>query len=210
MSEDEARAWLAERLDVPRETFERLERFITLLTAEAARQNLIAASTIPAIWSRHILDSAQLLTLSERPAATWLDLGSGAGFPGLVIAALTNSHVTLVDSRKKRIAFLEEAATVLGVRERITLLCSRVETMPDGRYDAISARAFAPLDRLLPLASRFARPDTIWLLPKGRSAASELDAARSSWQGVFRIEPSVTDPEAAIIVATHVKPRGNR
>jgi 16S rRNA (guanine527-N7)-methyltransferase len=210
MSEDEARAWLAERLDVPRETLARLDRFAALLTAEAARQNLIAASTVPAIWSRHIVDSAQLLALIERPAATWLDLGSGAGFPGLVIAALTDAQVTLVDSRKKRVAFLDEAATVLAVRNRVTLHCSRVETMPDGQYDAISARAFAPLDRLLPLAHRFARPETIWLLPKGRSAASELEAARSSWQGAFRIEPSVTDPEAAIIVATHVKPRGNR
>jgi 16S rRNA (guanine527-N7)-methyltransferase len=82
--------------------------------------------------------------------------------------------------------------------------------MPMAHYDAISARAFAPLDRLLPIAARFSRPDTIWLLPKGRSAVSELEAARTSWQGAFRIEPSITDPDAAIIVATMVKPRGNR
>jgi len=210
MTEDDARDWLRANLDVPRETFARLDRFVALLSAESARQNLIAASTLPAIWSRHIVDSAQLLPLAGGSPATWLDLGSGAGFPGLVIATLSEAHVTLVDSRKKRVAFLAEAAAALGIASRVTLLCSRVETMADGQYDAISARAFAPLDRLLPIAARFARPDTIWLLPKGKSAASELDAARGSWQGAFRIEPSVTDPEAAIIVATQVKPRGNR
>lgn len=210
MTEEEARAWLVARLDVPRETLGRLERFVALLADEAQRQNLIAASTIPSVWSRHIVDSAQLLTLADRPIASWLDLGSGAGFPGLVIAALTDAQVTLVDSRKKRIAFLAEAAALLGVGERVTLCCSRVETMMEGRFDAISARAFAPLDRLLPLAARFARPDTIWLLPKGKSAVSELEAARATWQGMFRIEPSITDPGAAIIVATEVKPRGKR
>jgi 16S rRNA (guanine527-N7)-methyltransferase len=210
MTEDEARDWLRSRFDVPRETWARLEQFIALLTDEAARQNLIAASTIPQIWNRHIADSAQLLTFAEQPRRTWLDLGSGAGFPGLIVAALSDAHVTLVDSRRKRVAFLADAAETLGIAHRITLLCSRVETMPTAHYDAISARAFAPLDRLLPIAARFSRPDTIWLLPKGRSAVSELEAARTSWQGAFRIEPSITDPDAAIIVATQVKPRGNR
>lgn len=209
MTEDEARAWIAARFDVPRETFARLDNFVGLLSAEAARQNLIAASTLPTVWSRHIADSAQLLKLAGN-ARTWLDLGSGAGFPGLVIAALGNAHVTLVDSRKKRVAFLAEAARTLGIDQRVTLHCSRVETMKTSHFDAISARAFAPLDRLLPMAARFARSDTIWLLPKGKSAVSELEAARGSWQGAFRIEPSVTDPEAAIIVATQVRPGGKR
>jgi 16S rRNA (guanine527-N7)-methyltransferase len=210
MTEDEAREWLRAQFDVSRETWERLESFIALLTEEASRQNLIAASTLPTIWTRHIVDSAQLLTLTNAKSGTWLDLGSGAGFPGLIVAALSDAHVTLVDSRKKRVAFLADAAKALNIESRVTLLCSRVETLPSDRFDAISARAFAPLERLLPIAARFARPDTIWLLPKGRSAVSELEAARGSWQGAFRIEPSITDPEAAIIVATQVQPRGNR
>lgn len=209
MTEDEARAWLTAQYDVPRETWDALEHFVALLADEATRQNLIAASTLPTVWSRHIADSAQLLKLAEG-ARTWLDLGSGAGFPGLIIAALGSAHVTLVDSRKKRVAFLEEAARTLGIESRVTLVCSRVETLSTSHYDAISARAFAPLDRLLPMAARFARPDTIWLLPKGKSAVSELEAARGSWQGAYRIEPSVTDPEAAIIVATRVRPGGKR
>ena len=209
MTEEEARAWLAVQYDGSRETWDALERFVALLTDEATRQNLIAASTLPAVWSRHIADSAQLLKLAKN-ARTWLDLGSGAGFPGLVIAAFSSAHVTLVDSRKKRVAFLAEAARLMGIEQRVTLICSRVETLPTSHYDAISARAFAPLDRLLPIAARFARPDTIWLLPKGKSAVSELEAARGSWQGAYRIEPSVTDPEAAIIVATRVRPGGKR
>jgi 16S rRNA (guanine527-N7)-methyltransferase len=209
MTEEEARAWLRARFDVSRETWSRLERFVTLLSAESARQNLIAASTLPTIWSRHIVDSAQLLTLAP-PRRSWIDLGSGAGFPGLIIAVLSEAEVTLVDSRRKRVEFLREAAELLAVQHRTMLRCSRVETLEDAQYDAISARAFAPLDRLLPLAARFARPDTIWLLPKGKSAISELEAVRRSWQGAFRVEPSVTDPDAAIIVARQVKPGGNR
>lgn len=209
MTEEEARAWLAARFDVSRETWSRLEQFVALLRAESARQNLIAASTLPTIWARHIVDSAQLLTLAP-PRGTWLDLGSGAGFPGLVVAALSEAEVTLVDSRRKRVEFLREAAAILGIQHRTRLCCSRVESLPDARYEAISARAFAPLHRLLPIAARFAGPATIWLLPKGRGAISELEAVRGSWQGAFRVEPSVTDPDAAIIVASEVKPGGNR
>ena len=210
MTEEEARDWIRASFPVPRETFDRLEGFASLLTAEAGQQNLVAASTLPTIWARHIADSAQLLTLADGHPRSWIDLGSGAGFPGLIVAALSDMRVTLVDSRKKRVAFLADAAELLGVSGRISLHCSRVEALADAKFDAISARAFAPLERLLPIASRFARPDTIWLLPKGRSAVSELEAVRGSWQGAFRIEPSITDPDAAIIVATQVKPRGNR
>jgi len=145
MTEEEARAWLIAQFDVSRETLDGLERFVALLIDEATHQNLIAASTLPTVWSRHIVDSAQLLKLAG-DARTWLDLGSGAGFPGLVIAALGNAQVTLVDSRKKRVAFLKEAARTLGIEQRVTLICSRVETLPTSNYDAISARAFAPLD----------------------------------------------------------------
>jgi 16S rRNA (guanine527-N7)-methyltransferase len=210
MTEEEARDWIRSVFDVSRETFDRIEGFVALLTAEATRQNLIAASTVPAIWVRHLVDSAQLLPLGHAQAKSWIDLGSGAGFPGLIVAALSDLRVTLIDSRKKRVAFLVDAAELLGVSGRTTIHCARAETIADRKFDVISARAFAPLDRLLPIASRFARTDTIWLLPKGRSAVSELEAIRSSWQGRFRIEPSITDPEASIIVATQVKPRGNR
>jgi len=210
MTEDEAKAWVADRADVSRETFVKLEALAAIIVDEAPRQNLISASTIPQLWVRHIVDSVQLLDHVEAPV-TWIDLGSGAGFPGMVVAAiLSSTHVTLVESRRKRIDFLSRMADELGLSNRVTIAGSRLELIAPRPFDVISARAFAPLDRLLPLAHSFSTAKTRWLLPKGRSAASELAAVRGSWQGSFKIVPSVTDPEAAIIVAQNVQPRGRR
>lgn len=203
MDEAEARR----QLDVPRETLERLEGFAQLLEAENSRQNLVSAASLSSLWSRHILDSAQLLRLAPSEAHAWLDLGSGAGFPGLIVAALSSAHVTLVEARKLRAEFLHRAADLLGVGDRVEILCARAEKVPARPFDAISARAFAPLDRLLALGSRFSTDKTVWILPKGRNAQTELAAAESSWQGEFRLEPSLTDPDAQIIVASGVRPK---
>lgn len=202
MTEDEARGWLSTQ-NVSRETLARIEAYLAFLKDEASRQNLIAASTFDSLWARHVVDSAQLLPLAGEWRA-WLDLGSGAGFPGLIVAILGRGKVTLIESRAKRIAFLRDAADVAGVADRVDVVGGRAETAPPGRYDVISARAFAPLPRLLDIAARFADGKTRWVLPKGRSAAEELEAARASWQGDFRLVPSVTDSEASIIVATGV------
>ena len=202
MTEAEARAWLAAR-NVSRETFSRIEAFLDFLRDEASRQNLIAASTLDTVWERHVVDSAQLLDHAG-DWRTWLDLGSGAGFPGLIIAILRAGQVTLIESRAKRIAFLTEAARIAGVSDRVEVIGSRVETAPRRAYDVISARAFAPLPKLLDLAYPFTDKSTRFVLPKGKSAAEELAAARASWQGRFELVPSVTDSEAAIIVASGV------
>lgn len=208
MTEDEARAWLIAR-NVPRETSNGIQRFVDFLLQESQTQNLIAASTLDRIWSRHIVDSAQLL---DHVASwqSWLDLGSGAGFPGLIVALLGQGKVTLVESRTRRISFLREAASIAGVADRVEVIGSRVEVMPARRFDVISARAFAPLPRLLNLALPFSDQTTRWVLPKGKGAAQELEAAQSSWQGRFALVPSVTDSEAAIIVAEGVTPRKRR
>ena len=208
MTEDEARAWLSAR-NVPRETFAQIEAFLAFLADEATRQNLIAASTLDTVWARHVVDSAQLMDHAG-DWDSWLDLGAGAGFPGLIVAILGQGRVTLIESRTKRIAFLEEAARVAGVADRVAVIGSRVETAPKRRYDVISARAFAPLPKLLQLAEPFTDKSTCFVLPKGRSAAEELAAARGSWQGDFRLVPSVTDSEAAIIVAKGVTPGKTR
>lgn len=208
MNEEEARGWLEAR-DVSRETFEAIEKFVGLLCTEAANQNLISASTIDSVWARHIVDSAQLMdhALQWR---SWLDLGSGAGFPGLIVAILSDGHVTLVESRAKRIAFLREAAKITGVAYRVEVIGSRAETMRQRRFDVISARAFAPLPKLLDIAWPYSDKATRWVLPKGKSAAEELEAAHASWQGRFELVPSITDSEAAIIVASGVTPRKHR
>jgi len=206
VTEDEARRWIAAH--VPRETEAQLARFTELLLAEMPRQNLIAASTTDQLWARHIVDSAQLLALAPDSARRWIDLGAGAGFPGIVVAlARSDIEMTLVESRRKRIDFLRHVVEQLGIGARVTVAGRRLEMLESAEQDVISARAFAPLDRLLPLAHRFSHAGTCWLLPKGRSAASELEAVTASWQGRFRIVPSLTDPEAAIIAATQVQPK---
>lgn len=206
MDELESKAWL----DVPRETMERLEAFASLLRSENEHQNLVSKASLDSLWERHIRDSAQLVHLAPPDARSWLDLGTGAGFPGLMVPLFHPAEVVLVESRKLRADFLRTAASTLGVTERVEILCARLESVAARPFDVISARAFAPLSKLLALAARFSTPETIWILPKGRNAKSELDAARSSWQGDFRLEPSLTDEEAQIVVASRVRqmPRG--
>jgi len=195
-----------EWLDVSRETSSDLEAFGQLLVEENRRQNLVSQASLDDLWSRHIWDSAQLLRFAPS-ASSWIDLGTGAGFPGLIVARLGEARVTLVEVRKLRVEFLHRAAEILGVQEKVEIHCAKAEALPERRYDVISARAFAPLDKLLTIGSRFASADTLWLLPKGRNAKSELEAACASWQGEFRLEPSLTDADAQIIVARGVSRR---
>jgi 16S rRNA (guanine527-N7)-methyltransferase len=205
MDEAAAREVVQREFDVPRETIERLDAFVALLAEENQRQNLVSRTSLEQIWQRHILDSAQLLRWAPAPAATWLDLGSGAGFPGLIVAALHDGPVTLVEERRLRVDFLRRAAETLRIEARVVILPSKVERVEPRGFDVISARAFAPLPRLFELATCFSTTKTLWILPKGRNARSELDEAESSWQGVFRLEPSLTDPEASIILAQGVR-----
>lgn len=201
MDEDEAKR----RLNVPRGTIERLEAFVALLREENERQNLVSRSSLETVWERHIADSAQLARFAPTEAQSWLDLGTGAGFPGLLVPLFHPASVVLVEARRLRADFLRTAASVLGIATRVEIVASRVEALPSRDMDVISARAFAPLPKLLAIAERFSTPGTVWILPKGRNAKSELDAARSSWQGDFRLEPSLTDADAGIIVASGVR-----
>jgi 16S rRNA (guanine527-N7)-methyltransferase len=197
-SEADARAFVAGLGDEL--ALERLDRLVTLLLEENSRQNLIAKPTIPAIWQRHIADSAQLLTHVPEMPGIWLDLGTGAGFPGLVIAALRPEwDVRLVESRRKRAEWLESARSQLGLA-RSSVIGSRLELMETIAAGVISARAFAPMPRLLELSARFSTPATLWLLPKGRSAAQELASLPESQRRLFHVEHSQTDPDAGIIV----------
>jgi 16S rRNA (guanine527-N7)-methyltransferase len=202
MNESEARAWVEREYDVPRGTMAKLDAFENLLRAENERQNLVSRGTLDELWLRHILDSAQLLRFGPK-GASWVDLGTGAGFPGLIVAALRDGPVTLVEERRLRADFLRRAAELLDLR--IEVLHARAERVPARPFDVISARAFAPLGRLLELGTAFSTQKSLWLLPKGRNAAAELAALDPSWQGDFRLEPSVTDAEAQIIVATGVR-----
>jgi 16S rRNA (guanine527-N7)-methyltransferase len=203
-TEDEARAYLSGLTDA--EGMARLEAFAALVLAENQRQNLIAKATEPHIWQRHMADSAQLLenvsreTLGANAGGPWLDLGSGPGFPGLVIAILCpNMPVVLVESRSRRVEFLESAVTALDLR-KCRVEGQRLERITPFAARAISARAFAPLSKLLSLSAPFSTSTTRYVLPKGRSAAQELEALKPSIRAMFHVKHSLTDPDAGIIV----------
>lgn len=209
MDEVAARAWL-EHKAVPRETMDALDQLAELVRAEAGRQNLVSRSTLSVLWQRHITDSAQLADLAG-VWSRWADIGTGAGFPGIVIALLGLGHVDCIEPRQLRVRFLQLLVTQLGLSNQATVLAGKVEAMSPARpYDVISARAVAPLGDLLRAARHMASPDTVWLLPKGRSAARELAEAQRTWQGDFRLVPSITDPAASIVVARNVRPRTGR
>lgn len=197
-----ARRWLEGLPGCDAEAMHRLIRLVALLEAENSRQNLVSSRSLAAIWRRHIADSAQLLAhVPPGIAGSWLDLGTGAGFPGLVIAILRpDLDLCLVESRKRRIDWLTAASRDLGLF-RVRVLGGRLEAIETFAAAVISARAFAPLPRLVTLAARFSTRETLWLLPKGRAAAHELrDIASAGWQHMFHVEQSLTDPDAGVII----------
>ena len=197
------------RADVSRETFSLLERYVDLLKVANAAQNLISASTLDTIWERHILDSAQLARFEPHAGASWIDIGSGAGLPGIVLATLVTGPVTLVEPRRLRAAFLEQTIAALGLAPRVSVVQSKIENVR-GSFDVITARAVAPLGRLLGLAHHLAHNGTVWPLPKGRNAKSELAEAQRSWQCEVRSEASRTDPDATVLVLSKVRAKSNR
>jgi 16S rRNA (guanine527-N7)-methyltransferase len=197
--EGEARDFVAARCD--RRGFAQLEHLVNLLKLANRSQNLIASATLPAIWLRHIADSAQLLdhVPTERPHL-WVDLGTGAGFPGLGLAIMRPEwSFRLIESRKLRVQWLRSAVEELALTN-CKVIGSDVRKAPPLSADVISARAFAPLDRLLAFSTRFSTTATWWVLPKGQSAAQELARLPTPHRAMFHVERSVTNARAGIVV----------
>jgi 16S rRNA (guanine527-N7)-methyltransferase len=191
-----------EAYDVSRETLGRLINYAELLVKWNRRINLVGRSTLPDLWYRHIADSAQLWDLAPHDARLWLDLGSGAGLPGLVIAAIAAEKapemtVALVESDLRKCAFLEAARRALGVEVRIH--SERIESLPPQAADVISARALAPLKELVKYAEIHRKPHGIGLFPKGETVHIEIEEALSVRKFEHRTIPSRTDPQAAIV-----------
>lgn len=189
-------------LDLPPATLERLHALEALVRRWTERINLVAPSTVPDLWTRHILDSAQLWVLAPRDALAWADLGSGGGFPGLVIAALAADagapHVTLIESDGRKCAFLRTAIRELALPAAV--LDQRAEAAPPQAAAVVTARALAPLPTLLPLVARHLAPGGTALLPKGRDWQAELEAARAAgWSIGAEALPSATDAQARIL-----------
>jgi 16S rRNA (guanine527-N7)-methyltransferase len=207
LNEDEARAWLVTHLNVPRETLERLAIYAGMVKDEATRQNLVSAATLGHFWSRHIVDSAQLLCHAENRTGRWLDIGSGAGLPGIVVAIITNAPVTLVEPRPLRANFLTD------VVDRLQLAHADVIAAPLGRvkkrkFAVVTARAVASLPKLVAMTIPFTDLSTVWVLPKGKSALEELESLPPTCQGVWTAQPSVTDPESHILIGRGIRMKG--
>ncbi len=178
-----------------------------MLRHENAVQNLVSAASLDDIWQRHFLDSTQLMAHVPRGTSAWLDLGSGAGFPGLALAIVQSEReFHLVESRALRSAWLVRAVAELELAN-VRVIAEALEKVPSDYFGVISARAFAPMPRLIKLAARFSTSDTAWVLPKGRSAAQEL-VGLHGWDHTFHVEQSLTDPTSGIIVGRLLGKKG--
>ena len=192
----------AASLNVSRETFQRLEIFAKLLIKWNPRINLVAKSTINTLWERHIRDSLQLLQAIDGPVPLWADLGSGGGFPGLVIAIVAAetgnpTAVTLVESDQRKVTFLRTVLRETGVSANV--IAERLEAVAPLRADILSARAVADLSTLLGFAERHLAPGGTCLFQKGKNWKSEVQSARASWQFSYDAIQSKTESEAVVL-----------
>ncbi len=191
-----------EQSGVSRETLTRLEAYVALLQKWNRRINLVSRASLEDVWRRHVLDSSQLMAfLPPAPAGrprVILDLGSGAGLPGLGLAILGAGEVHLVESDGRKAAFLREAARI--AETPVQIHACRIEAVTPFPVDVVTARALAPLPRLLALAGPFLGPDTHCLFLKGAGVAAELEAARSAWDFSMESHPSCTYCSGAVLV----------
>ncbi len=195
-------------VDVPRETEVRLRGFVALLLRWNARINLVSERDEAAIWQRHVLDSLQLASLVPATEGPLVDLGSGPGFPGLMLALTTGRETHLVESDRRKSAFLIEAARVLGLT-RVKIHPTRIEAATLPQASILTARALAPLSALLPHAHRILAPGGTAIFPKGRTVSQELTDAAGAW--IMRTEqfPSRTAPDSTILRLSEIRPAGS-
>lgn len=196
MTEQDARQWIVDQHGAERA--ERVERFLAMVAQENEQQNLIAPSTVATIWQRHALDSAQLLTLAHAGAKRWIDVGTGGGFPGMIVALLFDGKVALVEPRRRRADFLERAADACALTN-VAVYAAKIEQV-DAIGDVISARAVASVEKLLQATAHCATPTTRWILPRGRLDPDQLNSLRCNRRMMFHVEHSLTDPASSILV----------
>jgi len=201
-------------IQVSRETATRLDRLVDLLRDWQRTTNLVAASTLPKVWTRHVADSLQLLALAPQ-ARHWVDLGSGGGFPGLVLACALAEHpdgkVHLVESQGKKCAFLREATRAIALPA--TVHCERIESFVQNfseRADVVTARALAPLSTLCGYVEPLLKRGAQALLPKGQDVEAELTEASRYWNIAADMVPSQTEPKARIVVISALERRSVR
>ena len=194
-------------IDVSRETIDRLNQLESIVLKWNPNINLIAKSTVDNIWVRHILDSAQLFQYAQPNVSTWLDIGSGGGFPGIVMAAMSvglsyKTDFTFVESDQRKAAFLRAAVRELDLK--VTILAERIEEISPQNAEVITARALKSVTELLPMLRRHLAPDGVAILPKGRTFADEIFVARQNWQFSMSEQISITDVDACILIVKDI------
>jgi 16S rRNA (guanine527-N7)-methyltransferase len=193
---------------VSRETLAALETYAGLLRKWQKAINLVSGATLADLWQRHFLDSAQLVPLLPDGDGQITDLGSGAGFPGLVLALLTGRPTHLIESDQRKAAFLGEAARATGCAGRVQVHAARVEALKPWAAPIVTARALADLGQLLDWAAPFVTAETTCVFPKGAKAEDELTAALRVWKMTVERRRSVTDPTGLILRLSHLERRG--
>jgi 16S rRNA (guanine527-N7)-methyltransferase len=196
MTEEQARAWFVTHFGESKTA--RVGTFLAWVAEENAHQNLVSPASLDVIWARHGVDSAQLLFHVEQSNGAWLDVGTGGGFPGMVVALLFDGPVTMVEPRRKRADFLQSSVDRLGIPSA-QVRAQKVEQVT-GQYAVISARAVASVEKLLQAAEHCATPDTRWILPRGRIEDDQLATLQRDQSRVFHVEHSLTDPQSSILI----------
>lgn len=201
----DSEANFSERLDVSRETHAKLEEYVSLLLVWQKKINLVSRETIDSVWSRHIWDSAQLASLLPNKSASIIDLGSGAGLPGVVLSILGYSNLTLVESNSKKTAFLKT------VKRKLSLSCevaeTRIENLKHGPADVVVSRALASLDRLLSYSQNFITSQTQLVFLKGKGFQNEITEAKRNWSFQVKTKQSITSEEGRVLILSGVRQR---
>ena len=196
---------LNEHIFVSRETFGKLSLYHDLLIKWQSKINLISNDTIKDAWHRHFLDSLQLVPYIEDNNQTIVDLGSGAGFPAMVLAVVGYQNVHLVESDTRKVAFLREVARITGAK--VTIHNCRIEDAELPKIDVITARACASLDKLLRLIAKNVSRETVFLFHKGKNYNTELEEASVNWQYVVSVTPSIVDLQGVILKISDLEKR---
>lgn len=195
-------------IDVSRETRDRLETYEALLKKWNPAINLVSKSTIEDAWTRHFVDSAQIFDLTPEDTRHWVDIGSGGGFPGLVVAIMAaearpEMSTTLIESDLRKATFLRTVIRETGISAKV--LSERIEKAPPQQADVLSARALASLTDLLGFAERHLSPKGLTVFPKGKSAVDEINAALETWSFELQKEVSRTDSDAVILLIRDIR-----
>jgi len=194
-------------LDVSRETLGKLEQYYELLQKWNQKINLVSKGSLDDGWNRHIVDSIQIFTASQHAEGHWVDIGSGGGLPGIVVAIMRSElglgPVTLIESDSRKAAFLMTVIRELSLNAKV--IVARIEQAPAQSAAVLSARALASLDLLLGFAARHLAPTGLCVFPKGRSFEAEIDAARQNWLFDCEVVPSVTEADGAILKVGNIR-----